>query len=617
LKEVWQDRRLRLSGVGVSFFWGFAGFINLAAIQIGSEMSGGGGQGFATENSWLMLAASGGIAGGGVVASLICKRKIELGLVPIGGLIMVVGSMALGLGPIERGWLMIWLAIAGGGGALLLVPLNAYLQDVCPPESRGKVLAGLNLLDCLSGLLAVVVQFAMAHWKVSYLGQFAALAAVSLMVTAYSARLLPQQFVRFVILSIFRSVYKVKVMHRERMPKSGGVLLISNHISFIDAFILSTASSRPLQFLLFDEYFEHRWVGRVARFFDAIPISKSRAKDGVKVAVEALKQGHVVCIFPEGQLTRTGAMNEWMNGFKIIARRAKCPVLPVAMDGVWGSIFSFERNRFLSKKPYSVPYGVRVNFGSLISPREVDTVLVRRQVECLRAEALADRALLKKPSKVTGRNVTVLAGDRETYQSRVDAVRRLSETEQRDLLFNAVQIGEINAIQRGQTVMFEWDALAHCQDVIGVVFAQYFGLRVIVVGASASVSDVVELVKAHQVDQLVGGALFAEVARKSDQNVGCYDFSKEAVARMSRDDEDVEFPCLAVEGRVVAMSMPNPPKQTEINDLQLGHRVGTLGYVLPGFEVVCDESGVTLAGALSAPIHIPGASVDGDGMLRM
>lgn len=195
LRDLWVDRKIRFSAAGVAFFWGFAGFLNLAAIQIGKDTSGGG-VGFGNDIAWLMLAASGGITGGGVVSSLICKRKIELALVPVGGFLMALGSVALAMTSIESFWIKVWIAVAGAGGATLLVPLNAYLQDVCPPDKRGRIIAGVNLLDCIAGLLAVVIQALMAKLALAYSLQFAALAVVSLIATAYAARLLPRNFMR-------------------------------------------------------------------------------------------------------------------------------------------------------------------------------------------------------------------------------------------------------------------------------------------------------------------------------------------------------------------------------------------------------------------------------------
>ena len=198
LKDLWEDRRIRLSSVGIAFFWGFAGFLNLAAIQMGKDTSGGG-VGFGTDIAWLMFAASGGIAGGGIISSIVCRKNIQLGLVPIGGLLMACGSVALAMTPIESSWIKLWIAIAGAGGATLLVPLNAYLHDVCPPQKRGRIIAGLNLLDCISGLLAVVIQGLMAKFDLPHSLQFTVLAVISLVATGYAAKLVPKHFVRLIL----------------------------------------------------------------------------------------------------------------------------------------------------------------------------------------------------------------------------------------------------------------------------------------------------------------------------------------------------------------------------------------------------------------------------------
>ncbi|MDG1357992.1 MAG: MFS transporter [Akkermansiaceae bacterium] len=198
LKDLWEDRRIRLSSVGIAFFWGFAGFLNLAAIQMGKETSGGG-LGFGTDIAWLMFAASGGIAGGGLISSIICRKNIQLGLVPIGGLLMVCGSMALAMTSIESPWIKLWIAVAGAGGATLLVPLNAYLQDICPPQKRGRIIAGLNLLDCISGLLAVIIQGLMATFNLPHSLQFTLLAVISVVATSYAVKLVPKHFIGLIL----------------------------------------------------------------------------------------------------------------------------------------------------------------------------------------------------------------------------------------------------------------------------------------------------------------------------------------------------------------------------------------------------------------------------------
>ncbi len=491
---------------------------------------------------------------------------------------------------------------------MLLVPLNAYLQDICPPEKRGRIIAGLNLLDCMAGLIAVVLQAAMAKGGVPFWVQFSVLALIAFWATSYSAKLLPQHVVRIVVLGLFKIFYRIRPMGVDRIPKEGGVLLVSNHVTYIDAFILSSACPREIRFLMFDEYYKKPWVGKFVRLFNTVPISQTRAKEAVRVAAAALEEGAVVCIFPEGQLTRTGVMNEFKRGFEMIARKANCPVLPVAMDGLWGSIFSYERNKFIFKWPYRIPYGVSVNFGEPIRPRDADAEMVRRRIESLRADAFARRQVLTKPMKILSKSVKAQGAHSEAYAKRVKELATLPMDEQVQLVANALQIGEVNAIRRGQTVMLEWDALGHCRDVLGIVFAQYFRLKIVLVNTSASQQDVNDLLKKHRVDACFGAQSLCEKCNEVD----CYDFSKNAHHR------NTAFPCLAKNGRVLAMSMPHPKAQTATNQHQVGHRKGTWGRLLPGFHVQLEHPGLHLRGASLAPdgIKLKDVSLDENGILH-
>jgi len=611
--ELWKDRRIKLSAAGAAFFWGYASYLNLAAINIAKQITDGGNE-FAVESAILMLAASVGIFIGGAVASLACRKNIELGLVPLGGFVMVIGTLALAATPIDSSWLKVWFVVAGAGGALLLVPLNANLQDLCPPKKRGKILAGLNLLDCMAGLFAALIQLGLVAKGVDFKWQFIGLAGICILVTNYSARLLPQHFIRLMCLGAFKMIYKVRSVNSDRIPKEGGVLLTPNHVSYIDAFILSCACPRKIRFLMFDGYFKHPWIGRFVRIFDAVPISQTRAKEAVRVAAEALEEGAVVCIFPEGQLARTGVMNEFKRGFEMIARKANCPVVPTAMDGLWGSIFSFERNKFISKFPYRIPYGVTVNFGEPIEASDVNATKIRRAVESLRADVFSMRQVLSKPMTLLSKSVKVSGHDSSEYQQRIGELLDLDISEQTQLVANALQVGEINAIRRGQTVMIEWDGLKHCRDVLGIVFAQYFNLKMVLISSGTTKGEALALSRQHQVDQYFAGASLSRIWQELDLPGGCYDFS-ENVHEPSCEKEGV-FPCYTVDGRVIAMSMPHPEAKTATNQHQDGYRAGTWGRLLPGFNVSPTETGVTLSGASCGEININDVKLDANGLLE-
>lgn len=594
LRDLWEDRRIRLSAAGAAFFWGFAGFLNLAAIQIGKDLTGGG-TGFGSEIAVLMLAASGGITLGGVAASLICKKRIELGLVPVGGAVMVIGSLALACTPIASDWIKVWLVIAGAGGAVLLVPLNAHLQDICPPEKRGRIIAGLNLLDCIAGLVAVVLQAAFAKGGAPYWVQFTTLAVIAFAATGYAARILPQHFVRLVGLALFRMFYRVKVMHADRIPKEGGVLLVANHVSYVDAFILSCASPRKIRFLMFDGYFKHPWIGRFVRLFDTVPISRTRAKQALEVAAQAVKDGHLVCVFPEGQLTRTGCMNEFKRGFEIIAKKSGCPVLPAAMDGLWGSVFSYERNKFIYKIPYRVRYGVTVHFGHAIDPDQTEATAVRQEVGRLRADAFAKRRVLANPMSVLAAEVKILSADPAVlgqYHRRVDELRRADTGYQRSLVANALQVADVNAVARGRTTVVEWAALESSRDVMAVALAQYLGLGLMLVDSSVNAGDVRGVVQKHGAVQFIGGAALAAACEGAGLARACLDFSSAAPSGGG-------LACLAVDQRVVSVSMPHPDAITATNQRQEGFREGTWGRLLPGYSVR-EEEGRTVVYGVSA-----------------
>ena len=591
--ELWKVRALKLSAIGAAFFWGYAGYLNLAAVNIAKQttQNSGASERFAEESAIMMFAASMGIFLGGAIASFLCRKRIELGLVPLGGLVMVIGTLALAATPMASVWLKVWFVVAGAGGAILLVPLNAHLQDVCPPEKRGKILAGLNLLDCMAGLLAVLVQLGLVALDVPFAWQFVGLAFICIFATNYAAKLLPQHFIRLLIIGLFRVFYRIKVLHADRVPKEGGVLLVPNHMTYIDAFILSAACPRKIRFLMFDEYFKHRWIGPFVKVFDTVPISSKRAKEALSVAAEAVEEGAVVCIFPEGQLARTGVMNEFKRGFEMIARKANCPVLPAAMDGLWGSIFSFERNKFIYKWPYCIPYGVTVGFGEPIPAKESQAESIRWSVEALRAEAFAMRKSVGKPLSILKRKVRILHGDSQVVDHALDGILALSGEKQSELVANALQIAEMNAVRRKQTVMIEWDALENCREVLAVVFAQYFHLKLVLVNSEISVKEVQELAAKYGIDQYFSGKSLARVWTHAEVSGDCYDFSGEAMR------EESVYACFVESERVVSMSMPHPEARTATNQHQDGFLMGAWGRLLPGFGVSQASSEVQIWGA--------------------
>jgi len=175
-----------------------------------------------------------------------------------------------------------------------------------------------------------------------------------------------------------RLIYRVTPHFADRLP-GGGFLLLPNHLTWVDAIVLQLATPRPIRFIVFEAIYKLPLLYPIFRAVGAIPISPKRAKDAVRTAVELIEQGEVVCLFPEGELSRSGMLLRLKRGYELISRGAKCPVVPVWMDQLWGSIFSFESGKYFFKMPKRLPYPVTVAFGEPIPSEKADIAHVRER----------------------------------------------------------------------------------------------------------------------------------------------------------------------------------------------------------------------------------------------
>jgi acyl-[acyl-carrier-protein]-phospholipid O-acyltransferase/long-chain-fatty-acid--[acyl-carrier-protein] ligase len=188
-----------------------------------------------------------------------------------------------------------------------------------------------------------------------------------------------QRALYFLGLSIGRAIYRVTTTGRDRLP-DGGFLLLPNHISFVDAVVLQLACPRHIRFLVDESFYRKPLLHRILQLAGCIPISSRKAKEAVRAAAAAIAAGDVVCLFPEGQLTRSGTLLRLRRGYELIARQAGAPVVPVWLDQLWGSIFSFQGGRFFKKWPARIPYRVSVAFGKALAAGEADIATVREEL---------------------------------------------------------------------------------------------------------------------------------------------------------------------------------------------------------------------------------------------
>jgi acyl-[acyl-carrier-protein]-phospholipid O-acyltransferase / long-chain-fatty-acid--[acyl-carrier-protein] ligase len=196
--------------------------------------------------------------------------------------------------------------------------------------------------------------------------------------------------IRFIVWILTHTIYRLRVVGRENFPQSGGALLVSNHMSLVDALLLLGASRRPVRFLMFKDIYDLPYIKPFAQMIRAIPISSQlRPRDmihSLREASESIRRGEIVCIFAEGQITRIGQMLPFRRGMERIMKGIDAPIIPVHLDGVWGSIFSYERGRFLWKLPHRIPYPVTVSFGKPL-PATASVFEVRAAVQELQTEA--------------------------------------------------------------------------------------------------------------------------------------------------------------------------------------------------------------------------------------
>eukprot|EP00903_Cladosiphon_okamuranus_P004220 g4218.t1 len=417
LKELWKGKGLRRASFGVAYFWGFAAFLNLWSVKVAKHLTDGG-EGFGTLSSLFMAFASLGMAIGFGFASWLLRKRIELGWVPLAGIMMTVFSVVLAFLPLG-GWLfLVCLGLLAFFSALFLSPLNAWMQDNYPANKRGEMQSAVNLQDCFAGILSVIGielmiliagKLGMTE-AAGYRMQILVMAASCGLISIYILRLLPSDFIRLIGLGLVKTIYHIKFSGTERIPKSGGVLLLPNHVTFADSFFISAACDRPVRFVMDESFMASRLIRFSAKLFGTLPIRRDQPLEAIRKTIQALENGDIVVLFPEGQLTRTGALCELERGFELIARKAKSPIFPVWVDGSWASIFSFERWKFFRKKPYKIPFSLSIAVGGEITGGKPTCADIQQALMKTSGEAI-ERRFRKKgsPAEINAHQLAQLA----------------------------------------------------------------------------------------------------------------------------------------------------------------------------------------------------------------
>jgi acyl-[acyl-carrier-protein]-phospholipid O-acyltransferase/long-chain-fatty-acid--[acyl-carrier-protein] ligase len=386
-----RDRALFLAVIGNTYFWFLGSLLFSTIVVYGPEVLHVGQAKTGYLNATLAL----GIGIGSMVAGWLSGNKIEYGLIPLGSIGMTCTGLLLGA--THHGLLgsALLLGSLGFWAGFYAVPVNALIQHRPPEKDKGGIIAAANLLSFVGIALSAGVYYVFTTFiHLDPRGVILAASIITGAGTVYVLVLLPEWFGRLILFFITHTIYRVKVIGGENLPEKTGALLVCNHMSFVDAALLIASTDRPIRFVVYQGIYDNPIVKPFAKMLKAIPISDElHPRDMIRslhAASDALRQDELVCIFAEGQITRTGQLLPFRRGLERIMNNVDVPIIPVSLDGIWGSIFSFERGRFLWKRPRHIPYPVTVTFGKHM-PSTSTALEIRSEVQELQATAFERR----------------------------------------------------------------------------------------------------------------------------------------------------------------------------------------------------------------------------------
>ncbi|AMK29942.1 MFS transporter [Pseudomonas mosselii] len=410
-KQSWLTLRLGLgqtpavsrSIVGNSWFW-FVGAIYLTQIPAYAKDWLHGDE---TVVTLVLTLFSVGIAVGSLLCERLSGRKVEIGLVPFGsfgltlfGLLWWWHSGDVPVGVVPHDWLAllgmgqawwIMLSIVGLGifGGFYIVPLYALIQARTPEDQRARVIAANNILNALFMVVSAIITIVLLSLaKLSIPQLFLVVSLLNIAVNAYIFRIVPEFTMRFLIWLLSHSMYRVEHRELQRIPDEGAALLVCNHVSFVDALLIGGAIRRPIRFVMYYKIYNLPVLNFVFRTAGAIPIA-GRGEDEATYErafariAQYLADGELVCIFPEGKLSSDGEIDVFKGGVNRILQETPVPVIPLALQGLWGSFFSRDPNKGFFKRLWS---RVTLVAGAAIPVEAAQPEALREQVSLLRGD---------------------------------------------------------------------------------------------------------------------------------------------------------------------------------------------------------------------------------------
>lgn len=398
LKFLAGNRTVFLSCLGISWFWFFGSMYFLVLPVYVRDVIGG-----TTPVYTLLLALfSIGTGVGALLCELLSRRKVEIGLVPFGSIGMTLFGLDLylalpaasglsGLGisgflATPFGWRLVFdLVLMAIFSGFFIVPLFSLIQQRSAPSHRSRVIGANNILNALFMVGASVLGWGLMNGLGLTLPQVLLVTALcNAVVAVYIYTLVPEFLLRFIAWILMNILYRTKVRGLDAIPDDGPALLVCNHISYADALVVMGSIPRPVRFVMYYKIFQMPIAKQVFRWAKAIPIAGAKEDPALMARAfeevsRELKDGNLVCIFPEGGLTHDGEIAPFRPGLERILARDPVPVIPMALKGLWGSVFS-RQNAALKRAKIPRRFWSRVGL-SVGTPRPADATAAQLEAD--------------------------------------------------------------------------------------------------------------------------------------------------------------------------------------------------------------------------------------------
>ncbi len=400
-KMAFKEYYIFLSILAMSWFW-FYGSFYLSQMPLYAKNIIGGNNEVVT---LLILSFSIGVGTGSILCERLSGHKVEIGLVPFGAIGITLFSLDLSfidyvkpaqlqdLNTFLQQWqswhVALDIFLIGMFGGFYIVPLNAYIQQSVDPKELSRIIAANNIINALfmvgSALFAVVL----LSLGLTIPQLFLVAAILNALVALYIFNVVPIFFMRFLTWILIHLFYRIEKKGIEKIPENGAAVLVCNHVSYLDALIIMGCCPRPVRFVMYYRIFQIPVLNFIFRTAQTIPIAGHKEDSFVleqayQEVAKALQEGYLICIFPEGGLTNNGEMRSFRRGIERIIADTPVPVIPMALQGLWGSFFSRIHGKAMTHLPRDLFSRIGFVVGDSVPATEVSAESLQEKVIQLR-----------------------------------------------------------------------------------------------------------------------------------------------------------------------------------------------------------------------------------------